>query len=394
MNQIRVMIIHNFYQQPGGEDQVFRAEQTMLQEAGVEVIEHVAHNDELAQMGPLRLAQVTLWNSEAYRRVRSLVATHKPHVVHVHNTFPLLSPAIYHAIKAEGIPIVQTLHNYRLLCLNATLLREGQECVQCVGKSIPWPGVVHSCYRSRAASSVLASMLVMHRLLRTWTDRIDRFIVLTDYERAVFIKGGLNPQKITLKPNFVHPDPGAGDGQGGYALFVGRLSPEKGIDVLLKAWKDLDIPLKIAGDGPLGPMVAQAAQSMPQVEWLGRRPRQEIFELMQKAAYLVFPSVTYEGFPMTLAEAFATGLPVIGSNYGSMPQVIKENQNGLLFEVRNPADLAQKVQWLASQPHKLAEMRQQARREFETRYSAKQNLQMLLEIYEEAAGAGWPAQTH
>ncbi len=394
MNQIRVMIIHNFYQQPGGEDQVFRAEQTMLQEAGVEVIEHVAHNDELAQMGPLRLAQVTLWNSEAYRRVRSLVATHKPHVVHVHNTFPLLSPAIYHAIKAEGIPIVQTLHNYRLLCLNATLLREGQECVQCVGKSIPWPGVVHSCYRSRAASSVLASMLVMHRLLRTWTDKIDRFIVLTDYERAVFIKGGLNPQKITLKPNFVHPDPGAGDGQGGYALFVGRLSPEKGIDVLLKAWKDLDIPLKIAGDGPLGPMVAQAAQSMPQVEWLGRRPRQEIFELMQKAAYLVFPSVTYEGFPMTLAEAFATGLPVIGSNYGSMPQVIKENQNGLLFEVRNPADLAQKVQWLASQPHKLAEMRQQARREFETRYSAKQNLQMLLEIYEEAAGAGWPAQTH
>lgn len=392
MNQIRVMIIHNFYQQPGGEDQVFRAEQAMLQEAGVEVIEHIAHNDELAQMGPLELAQVTLWNSEAYRQVRSLVATHKPHVVHVHNTFPLLSPAIYHAIKAEGVPIVQTLHNYRLLCLNATLQREGQECVLCVGKSIPWPGVLHSCYRNRAASSVLASMLVMHRLLRTWTDKIDRFIVLTDYEHSVFVKGGLDSQKITLKPNFVHPDPGAGDGQGGYALFVGRLSPEKGVDVLLEAWKGLDIPLKIAGDGPLGSVVAQAAQSMPQVEWLGRRPRQEIFELMQKAAFLVFPSVTYEGFPMTLAEAFATGLPVIGSNYGSMPQVIKENQNGLLFEVRNPADLAQKVQWLASQPHTLAEMRRQARREFETRYSAKQNLQMLLDVYQEAAGAGWPAQ--
>ncbi len=392
MNQLRVVIVHNFYQQPGGEDQVFRAEQTMLQEAGVEVIEHIAHNDELAQMGPLKLAQVTLWNSEAYRQVRSLVAKYKPHVVHVHNTFPLLSPAIYHAIKAEGVPIVQTLHNYRLLCLNATLQREGQECVLCVGKSIPWPGILHSCYRNRAASSVLASMLVLHRLLRTWTNKIDRFIVLTDYERSVFIKGGLNPHKIRLKPNFVHPDPGAGDGQGGYALFVGRLSPEKGVDVLLEAWKDLNIPLKIAGDGPLGPMVAQVVQSMPQVEWLGRRPRQEIFELMQKAAFLVFPSVTYEGFPMTLAEAFATGLPVVGSNYGSMPQVIKDNQNGILFEVRNPADLAQKAQWLASQPHKLADMRQQARQEFETRYSAKQNLQMLLDIYREAAGAGWPAQ--
>jgi len=393
MNQIRVMIVHNFYQQPGGEDQVFRAEQTMLQEAGVEVIEHIVHNDELAKMGPLELAQVTLWNSQAYRQVRSLVAAQKPHVVHVHNTFPLLSPAIYHAIKAEGVPIVQTLHNYRLLCLNATLQRAGKECVQCLGKSIPWPGVVHSCYRNRAASSVLASMLVLHRLLRTWTNKIDRFIVLTDYERSVFVKGGLDPAKIRLKPNFVHPDPGAGDGQEGYALFVGRLSPEKGIDVLLEAWKNLDIPLKIAGDGPLGPMVSQAVQSMPQVEWLGRRPRQEIFGLMQKAAFLVFPSVTYEGFPMTLAEAFATGLPVVGSNYGSMPLVIKNLENGLLFEVGNPNDLAQKVRWLVSQPHRLHEMHKQARREFETRYSAKQNLQVLLDIYKEAAGTSWPVQT-
>lgn len=393
MSHIRVLIVHNFYQQPGGEDQVFQAEKTMLKEAGVEVIEYSAHNDELFQMGPLELAQVTLWNREAYRRMRTLAAKHKPHVAHVHNTFPLLSPAIYHALKAEGVPIVQTLHNYRLLCLNATLLREGRECTQCVGRSIPWPGVWHSCYRSRAASSVVASMLVLHRLLRTWADKVDRFIVLTEHNRKMFIQGGLNPQKLRLKPNFVHPDPGSGDGQGGYALFVGRLAPEKGIEVLLKAWMSLDVPLKIAGDGPLGPWVAQAVESMPQVQWLGRRPRQEIFELMQKAAFLIFPSVTYEGFPMTLAEAFATGLPVIGSNYGSMPQVIKEKQNGLLFEVRNPADLAEKVRWLVNQPNKLAEMRLQARREFETHYSAKQNLQMLLNIYAEAAGTNWPEQT-
>ncbi|WP_027881473.1 glycosyltransferase family 4 protein [Meiothermus rufus] len=388
---VRVMMIHNFYQQPGGEDQVFQAEKTMLREAGLEVIEHTAHNDVLAQMGPLKLAQVTLWNQEAYRQMRALVAQHKPHVVHVHNTFPLLSPAIYHAIKAEGTPVVQTLHNYRLLCLNATLQRKGQECRLCLGKGIPWPGVVHACYRNRAASSVLASMLVLHRMIGTWKDKIDRFIVLTEYERSVFASGGIDAQKIRLKPNFVHPDPGAGNGQGGYALFVGRLSPEKGIEVLLEAWKNLDIPLKIAGDGPLGPMVAQAVQSMPQAEWLGRRPRQEIFELMQNAAFLVFPSVTYEGFPMTLAEAFATGLPVVASNYGSMPLVVRENECGLLFEVGNPTDLAQKVRWLASQPNKLVEMRTNARREFETRYSAKQNLQILLDIYREAAGMSWPS---
>ncbi|MCS7069153.1 MAG: glycosyltransferase family 4 protein [Meiothermus sp.] len=390
MKGIRVLLIHNYYQQPGGEDQVFKAEKAMLQEAGVEVIEHLAHNDELASMGPLKLAQVTLWNGHAYNQVRSLVRKHKPHVAHVHNTFPLLSPAIYHAIKAEGVPIVQTLHNYRLLCLNATLLREGQECVKCLGKSVPWPGVWHSCYRNRAASSVVASMLVMHRLLRTWKDKIDRFIVLTDYEYSVFVKGGLEPHKIKLKPNFVHPDPGPGDGQGGYALFVGRLSPEKGIGVLLEAWKNLDIPLKIAGDGPLGAVVAEAVKSMPQVEWLGRRPRQEIFPLMQKAAFLVFPSITYEGFPMTLVEAFATGLPVIGSNYGSMPQVIREDECGLLFEVGNAESLAKKAKWIWNKPDRLAEMRQQARLEFETRYSAKQNLQMLLGIYQEAAGPNWP----
>ncbi len=390
VSQLRVLIVHNFYQQPGGEDQVFKAEKTMLEDAGVEVIEYSAHNDELSQMGPLEQAQTTLWNREAYRRMRALAAKHKPHVAHVHNTFPLLSPAIYHALKAEGVPIVQTLHNYRLLCLNASLLREGRECVQCVGRSIPWPGVWHSCYRSRAASSVVASMLVLHRLLRTWADKVDRFIVLTEHNRRIFIQGGLNPQKLRLKPNFVHPDPGLGDGQGGYALFVGRLAPEKGIDVLLKAWENLDVPLKIAGDGPLGPLVAQAVQSMPQVEWLGYRPRREIFELMQKAAYLVFPSITYEGFPMTLVEAFATGLPVVASDYGSMSQIVKDKENGLLFEMGNPADLADKAGWLASQPHRLEEMRRRARLEFETRYSAQQNLNMLLDIYQEIAGANWP----
>ncbi|GIW23816.1 glycosyltransferase family 4 protein [Meiothermus sp.] len=391
MAPIRVLIVHNFYQQPGGEDQVFKAEKTMLQEAGVEVIEHTAHNDGLNQMGPLKLAQVTLWNREAYRQMRALAAQHKPHVAHIHNTFPLLSPAVYHALKAEGVPIVQTLHNYRLLCLGATLLREGRECVECLGKSIPWPGVWHACYRNHAASSVVASMLVLHRLLGTWAHKVDRFIVLTEYERSVFAKGGLEANKITLKPNFVHPDPGAGTGQGGYALFVGRLSPEKGIDVLLEAWKGLDFPLKIAGDGPLGPQVAAAVQSLPQVEWLGRQPREQIFSLMQNAAFLVFPSITYEGFPMTLAEAFATGLPVLASNYGSMSQLVRPAENGLLFEVGNPADLAAQARWLVGHPNELLAMRQKARLEFEQRYSAKQNLHMLLNIYREAAGSRWPA---
>lgn len=252
---MKVLLIHNYYQQPGGEDQVFASEAALLEAHSHCVVRYTVHNDRVAEMSPLPLVQATLWNKTVHRELRTLICKERPQVVHFHNTFPLISPAAYYAAKAEGVPVVQTLHNYRLLCPSqgGILLRNGEVCEDCLGKFWPWPGIVHSCYRdSKAATTVHAIMLSLHRALQTWTTMVDVYIALTEFARQKFIQGGLPSEKIVVKPNFVYPDPSPGEGQGGYALFVGRLTPEKGIDTLLAAWERLHtkIPLKIVGMVP------------------------------------------------------------------------------------------------------------------------------------------------
>src|SRR5581483_9761958 len=190
----------------------------------------------------------TVWSRPAYRVLRELLRAHRPAVAHFHNTFPLISPAAYYACRAERVPVVQTLHNFRLLCPNALFFRDGRVCEDCLGKAVPWPGVAHKCYRgSRSASAAVCTMLTVHRALGTWHTAVDRFIALTDASRRKFVAGGLPADKIAVKANFVDPDPGPGTGAGGYGVFVGRLSAEKGVGTLLKAWQQLgrDVPLKI-----------------------------------------------------------------------------------------------------------------------------------------------------
>nr|WP_237182009.1 glycosyltransferase [Rhodothermus bifroesti] len=332
-----------------------------------------------------RQAAVTVWNGEAYQNFRALIREKRPQVVHIHNTFPLASPAVIHAAKAEKLPVVMTLHNYRLLCVNALFFRQGRVCEDCLGH-LPWRGVVHGCYRdSRAASAVVAGMLTFHRLLGTW-DMVDRYIVLTEFSRQKFIRAGFPPEKLVVKPNFVHPDPGVGAGKGGYALFVGRLSPEKGVGTLLKAWESLGgrVPLKIVGDGPLAQEVSLTTQRIQGVEWLGRKDLEEVYALMGDAAFLVFPSEWYEGFPRVIAEAFAKGLPILVTAVGSQGSIIDDGRTGLLFCPGDPEDLAAKVEWLLAHPRDLARMRQEARAEYEAKYTAERNYQMLMEIYQQA----------
>jgi glycosyltransferase involved in cell wall biosynthesis len=384
---MKVLAVHNRYQQPGGEDQVFLAETALLESYGHRVVRYSTHNDRVAEMNRLALAGNTLWNSSTYRELRALIRQERPHVAHFHNTFPLVSPAGYYAAKAEGVPVVQTLHNYRLLCPNALFFRDGRVCEDCMGKVIPWPGVVHKCYRgSRAASGLVTAMLTTHRVLRTWTEMVDAYVALTEFARRKFVEGGLPAEKMVVKPNFVYPDPGPGEGRGGYALFVGRLSPEKGVGTLLAAWERLDrqVPLKVVGDGPLREQVVEAPDRHPCVEYLGYRPAEEVHALMKEASMLVFPSEWYETFGRVAAEAFATATPVIAADIGAIAELVEHGHTGLRFRPGDPEDLAAQVGWFLSHPEEHARMRREARAEFEAKYTAERNHQMMMEIYESA----------
>jgi len=381
---MNIVLIHNYYNTPGGEDKVFATESALLKTWGHKIFTYTFHNKTLENIHIFKQAVHAIWNHEAYLKIRKTIRTFKPHVVHIHNTFPLASPAVAHAAKAEGVPVVYTLHNYRLLCVNALLFREGQVCEDCLGH-LPWRGALRGCYReSRAMSSVVATMLTTHRVLGTWTRIIDTYIALTEFSRGKFIEGGIPAEKIVVKPNFIHPDPGAGEGDGMYALFVGRLSEEKGIETLLAAWElsKPKIPLKIVGEGPLNSLVAKAA-NQENIQWLKRRSSKEVLKLMQRATFLILPSIVYENFPMTIAEAYATGLPVLASNLGAMASLVDHGRTGLLFHPGDASDLAQKIQWSLGHPQKLRDMRKEARREYEMKYTAEYNYKLLMQIYKQ-----------
>ena len=315
-----ICIVHNEYQHPGGEDEVVRAESALLRARGHGVHVHRVHNDRVNQMSRLALLRSTIWNTGSARTVGDILASTHSEIAHFHNTVPLISPSAYYAARRRGAAVVQTLHNYRLMCPGATLFRDGLVCEECVGKAMPWPGVVHACYRdSRAATGVVAAMLTFHRAIGTWSQMVDVYVALTEFARRKFIEGGLPEEKIVVKPNFVE-DPGEGGHQTRNVLFVGRPAPEKGVETLLAAWRRFacgrpDVRLQIVGGGPAS---AEHRRAHPSVDWFGWQPRERALDLMKDARLLVFPSIYYEGFPVTLAEAMATGLPVIASHCGGV----------------------------------------------------------------------------
>jgi glycosyltransferase involved in cell wall biosynthesis len=335
-----------------------------------------------------------VWHRAAAQRVAELVRANDIDVVHFHNTFPLMSPAVYSAARAAGAAVVQTLHNFRLLCPGANLYRDGQVCEKCVGKAVPIAGVIHKCYRdSRGASLATAAMLTTHRALGTWQNGVDAYITPTHFARDKFIAGGLPAERIIVKPNFVDPDPGfaAKGGSGGYAIFVGRLSHEKGLDTLLSAWAHLNgtVQLKIVGDGPLADDVKAAAARDRSIEWLGRRGMDEVFDLIADARVLVMPSNCYETFGRVAIEAFAKGTPVIASNHGAPADVVDEGRTGLRFKPGDGADLAAKIRQLLADDVVRTAMRAECRREFEAKYTGAANYEMLMSIYQRAR-AGRP----
>ncbi|MDB5295879.1 MAG: glycosyltransferase [Phycisphaerales bacterium] len=384
---MRVLVCHNYYQRPGGEDGVFADEVGLLRAGGHAVETFAVHNDAVAGLGKLSLAAKTLWNRAAAAEVAALVRRHRAEVVHFHNTFPLISPAGYYGARRAGAAVVQTLHNYRLLCPGSLFLRDGRVCEDCLGKTVPWPGAVHKCYRGdRGASVVTAAMLGAHRLARTYRRAVDAYVALTEFAREKFVAGGLPADKVVVKPNFILDDRGPGTGGGGYALYVGRLDEGKGIEVLLPAWAKVegDFQLHIYGDGLQADLVRAAAAKDARIRWMGRRPMDDVYAAMGEAAFMVLSSVWYEGLPKTVVEAYSRGTPIIASALGALAELIEPGRTGLHFRPGDADELAARMGWALRNPAALSDMRGECRRTYERRYTSGENLKQLTEIYRRA----------
>lgn len=379
---LRVLLVHNSYRQPGGEDQVVSAEANLLRSYGHEVLLYQANNANIHNQLVV-LGQV-VWNHQSFRELRALIQQYQPDIVHVHNTFPVISPAALYAAAKERVPVVHTLHNYRLLCPAATFYRDGQVCEECVHSRSLLPAVLHACYRqSRLTTAAAAMTLTAHRVAHSWLRHVAAYIALTEFARQKFVECGFDHGKMHVKPNFIGRDPGVGSGSGGYALFVGRLTEEKGVATLLRAWKQLGdgFPLEIVGEGPLSPEVRAAQLTMPNLRWHGWLPKDQVLARMQRAAMLIMPSQWYEGFPVTLLEAFATGLPALVSRIGSLAALVEEGKTGLQFESGNASEVACNVRFLFSNPEILQQMRRASREEYEKKYTAEANYATLTGIY-------------
>jgi glycosyltransferase involved in cell wall biosynthesis len=382
-----ILLVHNYYQQPGGEDAGVRQERDLLAAAGHRIVEYTRHSGEISLNGynsRLRLGAEALWSQRTLKELRGLLARERPDVAYIHNIVPLISPSAYHACAEASVPVVQTLHNYRLLCPAGSFLRQGSLCEECVNHTL-FRSVWHRCYKdSASATATIALMLATQRAMGTWKEKVQCYIARTKFARDKFIQGGLPAERIVVKPCFVDPDPGPRVGSGDTVLFVGRLSAEKGLRTLIAAWENLDgrVPLRIAGDGPLRPEVEVEIErrAIAGVKMLGHLSSAETLAEMKRARFVVFPSEWYEGLPLTIAEAFACGVPVVASRIGSMIDLVAGGRNGLHFTPGDPKDLAAKVEWAWMHPEATQEMGLNARAEYEAKYTAKHNYEMLTEI--------------
>jgi len=382
---VKVLLCHNYYQQPGGEDESFADEGRILEGRGHEVLRYTRHNAAIEGLGRWELAKSSVWNRQTYEELRELIARERPDVVHCTNIFPLISPAVYDAADQAGVAVVQALRNYRLMCPNALFFRDGRVCEDCLGKPIPWPAVAHTCYQhSRVVSAGTVAMLTMHRARRVWTRKVDLYFAPSEFTRRKYVEAGLPADRIAVKPNCVDPDPGPGEGKGGYVVFVGRLSREKGVETLLEAWEklSLDAGLRVVGDGPLADDVMRAAARDRRIEWLGRQPMREVLRIVGDAACLVMPSLWYETFGRAIVEAFSRGTPVVVSGLGAMAELVDDGRTGFHARPGDAADLAAKLERILVDGEARARMRVAAREEYLRKFTADPNHDRLMEIYE------------
>jgi glycosyltransferase involved in cell wall biosynthesis len=384
---MRILQVHNTYQNPGGEDVVVTSEHALLSARGHVVYQWLVHNDIIraaSGAAKVKIAFNSIWSHKSQKLAMHLIDSFRPDVAHIHNTMPLISPSVYSACHQLNVPVVQTLHNYRTVCSSSYLYRDNRVCTDCFGRRLPYPAILHGCFRgSRVQSAFCVAGLSYNMLRGTYLDDVDLYIALTDFARDKLIAGGLPARKIIVKPNFIPVDVRQGGHDGGYAFFAGRLVPNKGVATLIKAWKLLDqaIPLKVAGRGPLENLL----QDVPNhIEWLGQVTRDEVLDHMRDANFVIFPSEWYEPFGLAVIEAFATGAPVIASKIGAQADIVEDGECGWHFTPGAADELAEKVQQAWSDREETRRRGGVARLRFEERYGPDENYRMLMEAYRTA----------
>ena len=375
---MRILIAHNRYQQRGGEDAAVEAEVALLRRHGHDVNEYRRHNDEVAGIGGATVAANALWSRRTTHELAALLADTRPEVLHVHNTFPLISPSLYWAAARAQVPVVQTVHNFRLACPQAMFLREGRLCEDCLGH-MPWRAVLHGCYRgSRAQSLVVASTVQVHRMLGTWQHKVARWIALSRFSRDKLIAAGLPADRIVVGGQFVEPPADAAGTPRERLLFVGRLAPEKGLSVLAEALALCPgVEVDVIGSGPESSRWA----ATPGLRLLGALAPLDVMKAMQAARALVLPSIVYENFPRTLVEAYACATPVIASRLGALGELVTSGRTGLSFAAGDAHALAVCLRQAMADPQSMAQLGAAARSQYDERYAPEPHHRALMDIY-------------
>ncbi len=383
---MHILLVHEYYRSRGGEDAAFEARRNLLRSRGLDVSEYVRHAEEITNSSLARKATLPLraiWAWDTKREFAQILRQSRPDVVHFSNTFPLISPSAYFACREAGVPVVQQLENARVICPPGEFVRDGKACYDCSGR-FPWPGILHRCYHgSSLQTAVVAGMIGAHRMLHTWSEQVDAYILSAEFYRRWFVDVGFPTERIHCCPMIV-PDPGQRDpsATGDYALYAGWLAPEKGIRTLLEAWKTLDIPLKIRGFGPLEIDVRAAITSNRHIELIPTRTLESKYDLFRNARFLIWPSVDEaETCGVVATEAFACGVPVLAPTTSVASDRVTDGRTGIFFAPNDPSDLARRARWAWEHPEQMAAMGRNARQEYESRLSPDQFMKCLLEIY-------------
>lgn len=389
---MKILLIHNFYQQFGGEDAVALAEQRLLEQQAEDVVVYSRHNDDIKSYGVAAKAKFgveTIFSRRTNHEIREVVRRCQPDVAYVHNVFPLISPAVYHALHALRVPTVQVIHDFRFLCPNGWFYTQGRVCERCKSGQY-WNAVRRRCYRGSYLLSALYATAVGANRLAGIFDKITAFICLTEFAKHKLVEARIPERKIFIRPNFLDattttPTPG----QGHHVVYLGRLSAEKGVWTLVRAFEQLpDVTLKIVGTGPLEAALHAYVRErhLTNVHFAGFQQGAEKQALLRESVGTVVPSEWYENFPVVVLEAYAAGKPVIGANIGSLPYVIENERSGLLFEVGNPRSLADKVRELVNDPAKRAAMENYARTLVDNKYSPRESYRTLKTIFTQVQG--------
>jgi len=393
MRKLRILLVHNFYgsQAPSGENIAVEAEKKLLESNGNHVEFFSRNSDDIRKLGiygSIKGGLSTPWNFFSSRIAKNRLESFSPDIVHVHNTFPLISPAVFYSIPAN-IPRILTLHNYRLYCPSGIPMRANKICSECIDKKNVIPSLRYGCYRgSRIATIPIALGVELHRRIGTWDKKVDGFIALTHFQRQQMVKGGLEGHKVWVKPNFFPGNPAImpWESRLNQIVFIGRLSPEKGVLNLVKAWRlwsssgELIPELVIVGDGPLLPELKNMAKGLP-IRFTGHLPSAEARKHIAQSKMLILPSEWWEGFPMVIQEAFAYGTPVAASEIGSLKTIVENLGSGILFKPGNPISIYQSLQKIWKNPNLLQELGLGARLKFEESYTEKANYEQLMQIY-------------